>query len=85
MRYNPPPNWPQPPAGWTPPEGLAARPAWGPAPPGHQLWVPDQPQYGVPAGAAPMEQKLPKKKSRKWLWIILGIIIVIALFAVRRR
>ena len=40
-RYNPPPNWPAPPAGWTPPR-LQPDPAWGPAPQGWKLWVDDR-------------------------------------------
>ena len=46
MRYNPPPTWPQPPAGWSPPPGWTPDPAWGPPPPGWPLWVDD----GAPAG-----------------------------------
>jgi hypothetical protein len=41
-RYNPPPNWPQPPSGWTPPAGWQPDPAWGPPPSGWQLWVDDR-------------------------------------------
>ena len=41
-RFNPPANWPAPPAGWTPPPGWRPDPAWGPAPAGHQLWVDDR-------------------------------------------
>ncbi len=44
MRYNPPSNWPQPPAGWTPPPGWQPDPAWGPPPPGWQLWADDTPK-----------------------------------------
>lgn len=39
MRFNPPPNWPEPPKGWAPPPGWQPDPAWGPAPEGWQLWV----------------------------------------------
>ncbi|SOD71493.1 hypothetical protein SAMN05892883_1010 [Jatrophihabitans sp. GAS493] len=38
-RFNPPPNWPHPPAGWVPPAGWAPDPAWGPLPAGWPLWV----------------------------------------------
>jgi hypothetical protein len=39
--FNPPPGWPKPPKGWTPPNGWKPDPAW-PAPPlGWQLWIPD--------------------------------------------
>jgi hypothetical protein len=37
--YNPPPNWPPAPEGWTPPPGWQPDPAWGPPPEGWQLWV----------------------------------------------
>ena len=85
-RYNPPPNWPPPPAGWTPPKDWQPDPAWGPAPPGHQLWVPASgtpaaPQPNIGYGAAPLQQESPKKKSKKWLWITLGVILVLALLS----
>lgn len=39
-RFNPPPDWPAPPLGWTPPPGWQPDPSWPPAPPGWQFWVP---------------------------------------------
>lgn len=39
MRYNPPPNWPAPPPGWTPKEGWSPDPSWPPAPDGWQFWI----------------------------------------------
>jgi hypothetical protein len=41
MRFNPPPNWPPVPPGWTPPAGWQPDPSWPPPPPGWQLWVPE--------------------------------------------
>jgi hypothetical protein len=41
MRFNPPPNWPPSPPGWTPPTGWQPDPSWPPPPPGWQLWVPE--------------------------------------------
>lgn len=38
-RFNPPANWPTPPAGWTPDAGWRPDPAWGPLPEGWPLWV----------------------------------------------
>lgn len=38
-RYNPPPNWPPQPPGWSPPPGWQPDPSWGPPPEGWQLWV----------------------------------------------
>jgi hypothetical protein len=41
MRFNPPPNWPKPPAGWAPPRGWNHDPSWPAPPDGWQLWLPD--------------------------------------------
>jgi hypothetical protein len=41
MRFNPPPTWPQPPAGWAPPPGWNPDPSWPPPPAGWRLWLPD--------------------------------------------
>ena len=37
--FNPPPGWPKPPDGWTPPKGWAPDPSWPEPPPGWQLWI----------------------------------------------
>ena len=37
--FNPPPGWPKPPDGWTPPKGWTPDPSWPKPPPGWQLWV----------------------------------------------
>lgn len=42
MKFNPPPNWPQPPAGWIPPAGWKPDPSWPPPPDGWIVWVPDE-------------------------------------------
>lgn len=41
MRYNPPPNWPEPPEGWVPPPGWSPDPSWPAPPPGWKFWVED--------------------------------------------
>lgn len=41
MRFNPPPNWPPVPPGWTPPAGWQPDPSWPPPPEGWPLWLPD--------------------------------------------
>lgn len=41
MRFNPPPGWPQPPAGWVPPPGWTPDPSWPPLPEGWKLWLSD--------------------------------------------
>ncbi|MGK7221651.1 hypothetical protein ACSNO4_02495 [Kocuria flava] len=48
MRFNTPPNWPQPPAGWVPHPGWSPDPDWGPAPEGWQFWVDDAPDRQDP-------------------------------------
>lgn len=47
LRFNPPPGWPAPHPGWTPPAGWQPDPAWPPVPPGWNFWVDD---VHVPAG-----------------------------------
>jgi hypothetical protein len=42
MRYNPPPNWPEPPKGWAPHADWSPDPAWPPPPPGWRLWVEEE-------------------------------------------
>jgi len=42
--FNPPPGWPKPPRGWTPPNGWKPDPAWPAPPPGWQLWISDSTQ-----------------------------------------
>jgi collagen type III alpha len=39
VRFNLPPGWPTPPAGWEPWSGWAPDPEWPPAPPGWHYWV----------------------------------------------
>jgi Domain of unknown function (DUF4041)/T5orf172 domain len=38
-RFNPPPNWPAPPAGWVPPIDWQPDPNWAAPPYGWQLWI----------------------------------------------
>ena len=37
--FNPPPGWPKPPDGWTPPSGWKPDPSWPPPPPGWEIWI----------------------------------------------
>ncbi|MBJ7466387.1 MAG: hypothetical protein JHD38_22305 [Mycolicibacterium sp.] len=46
MRFNPPPNWPPVPPGWTPPAGWQPDPSWPPPPQGWPLWVPERTSGG---------------------------------------
>ncbi len=39
LEFNPPPGWPKPPMGWTPPKGWTPDPNWPTPPAGWELWV----------------------------------------------
>jgi hypothetical protein len=52
MRYNPPPNWPQPPTGWTPHADWSPDPSWPAPPPGWRLWVEEEAPGGQPTKSA---------------------------------
>lgn len=55
QRFNPPPNWPEPPhEEWLPPADFRPAPAWGPVPAGWRLWT---------RNAAPTEQAAPLQDS----------------------
>jgi hypothetical protein len=43
-RFNPPPGWPAPPQGWTPPAGWQPDPSWPAPPAGWSFWVEDRPR-----------------------------------------
>jgi len=53
VRFNPPPDWPQPPAGWVPPPGWKPDPAWPDPPDGWQLWLRDEDTTPVPMPEIP--------------------------------
>ena len=58
-RFNPPPGWPQPPAGWVPPAGWQPDPSWPAPPAGWPFWVDDA------AGAASGAPTGPKRRSTR--------------------
>lgn len=54
MKFNTPPGWPPPPAGWVPDATWSPDPSWPPAPPGWNFWVPhDTPTATAPVPAVP--------------------------------
>jgi hypothetical protein len=67
-RFNPPPNWPVPYAGWVPPDGWAPPPTWPPPPPGWPVWVVESP---LPSAATavnrPAEARTRKRKIITWI------------------
>ena len=59
MKFNPPPNWPQVPAGWTPPRGWKPDPSWPEPPYGWPLWVADDEFVISPHGASSRTRLMP--------------------------
>jgi len=70
-RFNPPPNWPEPPHdGWIPPADFRPGTSWGPVPAGWRLWpqaadggrgsAPLQASEDVPASGARPRQRVEK-------------------------
>ncbi|MBB4916415.1 hypothetical protein FHS44_003503 [Streptosporangium saharense] len=74
-RFNSPPGWPVPPAGWQPPQGWQPDPSWPPAPPGWQFWVSVQtsPAPALPersgAGLFGGKKKLEAENAELRAWI----------------
>lgn len=53
QRFNPPPNWPEPPHdGWLPPADFRPQHTWGPVPAGWRLWLKE---HSAVRGAAPLQ------------------------------
>ncbi|SNQ48183.1 membrane hypothetical protein [Frankia canadensis] len=71
FRFNPPPGWPVPHAGWTPPQGWQPDPGW-PSPPAHwNFWVDDGPGSPPPQALPPATTATgwpaPPAQSTGWL------------------
>lgn len=75
IRFNPPPNWPVPPPGWTPPPGWAPHPAWPPPPAGWQLWIADSGYAHEGSGAAMGAHARRTRRPPRWV-IILAVLVV---------
>jgi hypothetical protein len=74
MRFNPPPNWPQPPAGWTPPPGWEPDPSWPQPPFGWPLWVDEDEFVIAPYGAATSWTRSTEPWYRRTVFIVLLLI-----------
>ncbi len=73
IRFNPPPNWPAPPPGWTPPTGWEPDPSWPPPPGGWQLWIADS----VPAGpvqdaGAGVGTRTSRRRTKRTIWPVIA-------------
>lgn len=59
MRFNPPPGWPPPPAGWQPTADWAPDAAWPTPPDGWQLWLPADEETAQPTVASASDRAAP--------------------------
>ena len=75
IRFNPPPNWPAPPPGWTPPQGWAPHPSWPPPPAGWQLWIADPGAASAISGAGMGAGARSSRRVPRWV-ILAGAVVV---------
>ena len=68
MRFNPPPNWPPAPPGWTPPPDWQPDASWPPVPPDWPLWVP--------------EEWVPEGSGRRKTGLVIGALVAALLIGV---
>lgn len=93
MRYNPPPNWPAAPQGWTPPPGWQPDPSWPLPPLGWQLWT-DVTSMNTPAPGYPppfvsqpvinhdLATNSSKPATRKWWLLAIPLAVLLLVTAV---
>ena len=74
MRFNPPPNWPQAPAGWSPPPGWEPDPSWPQPPPGWRLWITDDDFVISPYGASASQARSTQPWYRRTVSVVLLLI-----------
>lgn len=85
MRFNPPPNWPALPTGFTPPPGWQPDPHWGDVPYGWPLWVEDgqptvpKPEPPLLTPLAPASGDSPSHAGKGWAIAAVVVLIVIGL------
>ena len=83
MKFNPPPNWPQTPAGWTPPPGWEPDPSW-PAPPfGWPLWVAED-EFGTSpsrsAAASRVRSTQSSQSTQPWHQRTVSVVLFLIFF-----
>lgn len=64
LRFNPPPGWPVPPAGWGPPPNWQPDRAWPPPPYGWPLWIDDGTGWPTQIGGDSREAPAPQARVR---------------------
>lgn len=74
MKFNAPPNWPRPPAGWSPPPDWEPDPSWPQPPPGWPLWVAEDEFIISPHRAAASRAQTTEPWHRRTVTIVLLLI-----------
>jgi len=74
MRFNPPPNWPQPPAGWSPPADWKPDPSWPQPPFGWALWIAEDEFVISPHRAAASRAQSTQPWHRRTVYVVLLLI-----------
>ena len=74
MRFNPPPNWPQPPAGWSPPADWEPDPSWPQPPFGWPLWIAEDEFVISPSRATASRAQSTQPWHQRTLFIVLLLI-----------
>jgi len=74
MKFNPPPNWPRLPAGWSPPPGWEPDPSWPQPPSGWPLWVAENEFIISPHRAATSRAQSTQPWHRRTVSIVLLLI-----------
>ena len=81
MKFNPPPNWPQVPAGWTPPRGWKPDPSWPEPPYGWPLWVADDEFVISPHGASSRTRLMPSvQPTEPWYRRSVAVVLFLIFF-----
>jgi YVTN family beta-propeller protein len=81
MRFNPPPNWPPAPVGWTPPAGWRADPSWPAPPPGWRLWIDEDPLDDNKYDNR-VRPTAPRKRRRRQLFGVLILVVIVVVTGV---
>jgi hypothetical protein len=79
MIFNPPPNWPQPPAGWTPPPDWEPDPSWPRLPYGWPLWV-EEDEFVISPYRAAATQVWPTQSTQPWYRRTVYIVLLLIFF-----
>lgn len=79
MRFNPPPNWPRLPDGWSPPPGWQPDPSWPQQPPGWPLWIADD-EFVISPGRSAATHPWPARSAQPWYRQTAAVVLFLIFF-----